>query len=61
MNGANSALEVILMAYPKEFLFGANGPLGPRMSHILPHKSGSVIRIFLQFYTMKEATTVMEI
>ena len=26
MNGANSALEVILIAYPKKFLFGVNGP-----------------------------------
>ena len=26
MNGANSAMEVMLMVYPKNFLFGANDP-----------------------------------
>ena len=57
-------MEVILMAYPKNFLFGANGSFWFRLqnvSHILSHNSGSAVRIVLQFCTMKGAKKDMEI
>ena len=35
MNRANSALEVILIAYPKNSCLGQMDHLGPRMSHLV--------------------------
>ena len=49
-------MEVILTAYPKIFLFGANGSFRTKNEFdILPHNSGSAVRIALQFCTIKGA------
>ena len=49
-------MEVILTAYPKIFLFGANGSFRTKNEFdILPHNSGSAVKIALQFCTIKGA------
>ena len=54
VKGAKKYVKIILMVYPKRFLFGANGfAMGIKMMH--PYNSGSTLRIVYKFCMTKEA------
>ena len=58
MKGADRYMEIILMAFPKNFLLGANEPFSKM---VCPHNSGSAVRNVLQFCLMKRLKRVIEI
>ena len=52
-------MEIVLITFPKKVLvWGKWTNLDPKMTH--PHNSGSTLRIFLKFCTLKGANMQME-
>ena len=54
MKGADSYMEIILMAFPKKSCLGLIGHLKPKMAH--PHNPGSAVGIVLQCCALKGAS-----
>ena len=53
-------MEIVLITFPKKVLVCVKWTnLDPKMTH--PHNSGSTLRIFLKFCTLKGANMQMEI
>ena len=59
MKGADSYMEIILMAFPKKSCLGLIGHLKPKMAH--PHNPGSAVGIVLQCCAVKGASRDIEV
>ena len=53
-------MEIVLTTFPKKvFVWGKWTNLDPKMTY--PHNSGSTLRIYLKFCTLKRANMQMEV
>ena len=59
---AKRGLKIMLMAFSKKFLFGAYGPfLSRNDAPLYLYNSGTALRIFLKFCTLKVTNNYMKI